>query len=75
MNATEVTGLTMDDVTTADDLLTVLHGIPVSGWADALQSRRGAAWTRLLRGAADLCGVDSEGMTRLQAVRAIVAEF
>jgi hypothetical protein len=67
--------LTMADATTADDILTVLHGIKPEGWELALLGRTGKAWDRLLRAAADLCGVDSVGMSRRASVRAIAENF
>ena len=68
-------GLTMDDATTADDILTVLYGIKPEDRELSLMGRTGAAWTRLLVGAADLCGVDSAGMGRRAAVLAILENF
>ena len=67
--------LTMDDATTADDVLTVLYGVKPELRELALYGRNGAAWTRLLRAAADLCGVDAVGMTRRAAVAAILENF
>ena len=65
----------MSEATTADDMLTILHGIPVAHRYGALLFRSDAAWARLLRAAADLCGVDSEGMSPKRAAAAILANF
>lgn len=67
--------MTIDQARTADDLLTALYSVPVERRTMALQGRSGAAWLRMLRLAADLCGVDAVGMTRKQAIDAIVANF
>jgi hypothetical protein len=67
--------LSLDNARTPDDLLTALHGIAPQYRETALLSRRGVAWDRLLRAAADLCGVDSEGMGRRDAALAIMTNF
>ena len=67
--------LLMDSAATADDILTVLCGIKPEWRELSLMGRNGAAWTILLRGAADLCGVDSVGMSRRAAVAAILGNF
>lgn len=55
----------------ADELLTILYAVPVGSRDQALR----CAPKRLLVPAADLCGVDAEGMTPGQAIRAILANF
>jgi hypothetical protein len=70
------TGLmTIDQATSPDDLLTALASVPVDRRTTALQGRSGRAWLRLLQGAADLCGVDAVGLTRKQAIDAILGNF
>jgi len=67
--------MTIDKAASADDLLTALYSVPVDLRTMALQGRSGAAYLRMLQGAADLCGVDAEGMTRKQAIDAILMNF
>lgn len=67
--------MTIDQAVTADDLLTALYSVPAGMRTTALQGRSGAAWLRMLQGAADLCGVDAAGMTRRQAIDAVVGNF
>lgn len=58
-------------ILTGDDLLTMLAGINRENWFLALAGRG----TRILREAADLCGVDAEGMGRKSLINAIIANF
>ena len=73
--ATETPRPTMADVTSGDDILSVLYGTPVDTWERQLGEVRGRNCLKLLRDAADLCGVDSEGMTRKRVIRAIRESF
>jgi hypothetical protein len=61
----------MIDAITGDDLLTALADITPDNRYRALEGMG----VRILREAADLCGVDSEGMTKRQAIMAIVTNF
>lgn len=56
---------------TADDLLTALSGIARDRRYTALMIRN----VKILRAAADLCGVDSVDMTKRAAALAIVENF
>jgi hypothetical protein len=58
-------------VRTGDDILTVLASKPRDAWRITL-----AIFPRnLLQEAADLCGVDAVGMSKNQAIKAIVENF
>jgi len=59
----------------ADELLTALYGTPVAERRAALAGRSDSAWVALLQEAADLCGVDAVGMSKAQAVRAVLENF
>lgn len=63
--------MTVDRAVTGDDLLTAVATIAPDDRERAL-SARGPA---ILREAADLCGIDSAGMTKRQAIKAILANF
>jgi hypothetical protein len=63
--------MTIDTATTADELLTALAGIPVERRSTALAGRG----VKILRAAADLCGVDSVDMGKRSAISAIVSNF
>lgn len=59
-------------IETGDDLLTYLHSIPSSARTIAhLMPFTG----KVLREAADLCGVDSVEMTKREAITAILENF
>jgi len=56
---------------TGDDLLTALYRLPEGERESALA----AYGLRILREAADLCGVDAETLTKRQAIAAILGNF
>lgn len=61
----------MTEATTGDELLTALAAIkPEYRWLSL--AGRGV---KILREAADLCGVDSGDMTKKQAIQAIIENF
>jgi hypothetical protein len=62
---------TIDSATTGDDLLTAVASIAPDNRELALSGRG----VKILRQAADLCGIDSEDMTKRQAIRAIIDNF
>jgi hypothetical protein len=61
----------MAEAATADDLLTVLHGIHADYRATALGTRG----VEMLRAVADLCGVDAVGMGKPSCINAILENF
>jgi hypothetical protein len=61
----------MIDAQTGDDLLSALAGIKPDNRYRALE----AMGVRILRDAADLCGIDSEGMGKRAAIMAIIENF
>jgi hypothetical protein len=63
--------LTIANAVTADDLLTALSKIAPDRRFDALS----VCGVRILRDAADLCGIDSADMGKRSAIRAIVNNF
>jgi hypothetical protein len=63
--------MNITQVKTADDLLTVIANVPI----DRRHLTLNTVTTALLAGAADLCGVDTEGMSRKQLIRAIIENF
>lgn len=63
--------MTIETAVTADDLLTALAAIAPQDRIAALSVRS----VKILRSAADLCGVDAEDLTKKQAIRAIIENF
>lgn len=69
--ACDHSAVTIIDAITGDELLTALASIAPNRRYDALS----VCGVRILRDAADLCGIDSVDMGKRAAIRAIVNNF
>lgn len=63
--------VTIDSARNADELLTALAAIAPENRYRALSGRG----VKILRSAADLCGVDAVDLTKSQAITAILENF
>jgi hypothetical protein len=63
--------ITIDQAVSGDELLTALAALAPEDRETALVTRG----VDILRAAADLCGVESSGLTKRQAIAAILANF
>jgi hypothetical protein len=70
MNTTQTT-VTIASAITADDLLTALANVKRENRSTSL----GVCGIRILREAADLCGVDSVDMGKRSCIKAIIENF
>lgn len=59
------------EVSPADRLLADLYNVPIPSRKDWLSKKS----TEALKAAADLCGIDAEGMSRREAIAAILENF